>query len=66
MTDENGNVFYWTFFRLEKVWSGKRTISGWAFKDHEGYERFQEGNWHNFVPYFRMVAENYGLTTQLS
>lgn len=43
-----------------------RKISGWAFTDHEGCERFSEGTWNDLIPMFRMVADNYGFSTTLS
>ena len=43
-----------------------RKINGWSITDHDGYERFSEGNWAALVPYFHMVADNYGFTTNLS
>lgn len=70
LTDNEGNVYKWTFWHetATNCTSGQkpRRIAGWSFRDHEGYTRFCEGNWTDFVPYLRMVAENYGFKTTLS
>lgn len=71
MTDANGNAVYWSVKRIEQavqlvLGRRPRRISGWSFTDHEGYERFSEGNWINFVPEFHRVARNYGFTSNLS
>lgn len=34
--------------------------SGWEFEDHDGYIRFQEGNYRDLLARFRGTAENYG------
>ncbi len=72
MTHKDGTEYYWTVRRFEDVWNcggnlpRGRYISGWEFEDHEGCVRCFEGNWVNFVPLLRLVADNYGMTTQLS
>ncbi len=70
LQDKEGNVYKWTFWYMSAInltlGRKPRIVHGWAFTDHEGYERFCEGNWIDFVPYFRMIADNYGLVTTLS
>ncbi len=61
----------WTIFKSNRQWnvtSGKKShyVSGWSFRDHEGYERFVEGNWLALVDHFRLVADNYGFQTSIS
>ena len=70
LKDAEGNVYKWSFWHMTAInctlGQRSRKVRGWAFTDHEGYERFVEGNWTDFVPHFRLVAENYGFTTTLS
>ncbi len=72
MTDSTGNVFFWTVRYVARAFNcgGKlkkaRHISGWSYTDHEGYERFSEGNWIELVANFKLTAENYGFTTNIS
>lgn len=71
LKDETGRVYHWRVWRVEGVINvipGKksRKVSGWTFEDHDGYERFAEGNWSELVAKFRLTAENYGLTTNIS
>lgn len=67
VTAENGQTFTWSFVRLERVCStlGRR-LDGWELVTHDGCERFSEGGWVDFVPFVRLVASNYGFTTNLS
>jgi hypothetical protein len=57
MTYLDGTVYHW------KV---RKDRGGWIFVDHEGCERFAEGNWNDLVARFRLVAENYGMTCNIS
>lgn len=69
MIDGNGRAYWWSFYYGKFVNVGinrRKMVSGWGFIDHEGYNRFQEGNWLDFVPYFKQTADNYGFTTTLS
>lgn len=72
MTDSAGLSCVWTVRRFERAWNcggnlkTAQHISGWSFTDHEGYERCSEGNWLALVDMFRLVAGNYGLTTNIS
>lgn len=70
VTDETGQDYYWTVQAVQAVHlcTGKkpRQVRGWSFKDHEGYERFSEGNWLALVDTFKAVVSNYGFTTKLS
>lgn len=43
-----------------------RKISGWFIRSNDGYTRYNEGNWQQFVPFARLVISNYGFTTNLS
>lgn len=81
LLDENDNTYFWRVWRENAVQVGRglsvtpgrehialkpRNLSGWTFKDHEGYERFSEGNWQVLVTSVHQVAKNYGLRTKLS
>lgn len=72
MTASDGLSCFWTVRRIERAWNcggtlkKARRISGWSFTDHEGCERFCEGNWMALVDMFRLVAGNYGFTTNIS
>jgi hypothetical protein len=71
MTDNLGQVFWWTVQRQPDavqvgVGSKPRKCPGWMFRDHEGCERFSEGNWLALVGMFREVAANYDLATTIS
>lgn len=72
MTDGQGFYCFWTVRRVEQTWlcggnlKVSRRTSGWSFTDHEGCERFAEGNWQELVEMFKMVASNYGLKTNIS
>lgn len=70
LTDETGNIYKWTVRHLVAtnltLGQKPKKIAGWSFTDHEGYERFAEGNWMDLVAKFRLVAENYGLTSNIS
>ena len=71
MTDETGNVYFWIVksFTAISVGAGMRKprkIRGWSFEDHEGITRNSEGNWTEFVPFFHLIASNYGFQTVLS
>ncbi len=58
MVYSDGTVYFWTVRRDPRT--------SWEFTDHDGYTRVVGGNWLNFVPRFRLVAENYGMTTDIS
>ena len=71
LTDAAGTPYFWT------VRAGKwhncggnlpraKWITGWSYTDHEGYERIAEGNWLALVDAFRLTADNYGFTTNIS
>jgi len=47
-------------------WKVRKAQGGWEFEDHDGYSRHAEGNWNDLVVKFRMVAENYGMTCNIS
>lgn len=64
LSDSNGKLYRWTIRRMPRAvncLAGKtRIISGWQFTDHDGYERFSEGNWLDLVSMVKLTAENYG------
>ena len=71
MTDMNDKVYWWSVWREPRAVNltlGKkpRIISGWQYRDHEGCERFVEGNWLELVHHFRATAHNYGFITNIS
>lgn len=43
-----------------------RKISGWMYKDNEGYERFSEGNWITLVENLKFTAQNYDMIPLIS
>lgn len=43
-----------------------RRVQGWQIESADGCLRFCEGNWTALVPYFHLIAGNYGLTSNLS
>lgn len=71
MTDtSDSSIYYWTvrsFKNATNIVLGRkpRKISGWLYIDHEGYQRNVEGNWLELVDHFRLVASNYGLTSNI-
>jgi hypothetical protein len=70
MTDSNGNIYYWHINYSECTWLREydkpKKVKGWSFRDHDGYERYFEGTWNDFVPYFNLIAKNYGFTCNIS
>ena len=72
MTDADGKKYFWKFARFERAWNcggnlkKGRPISGWSFTDHDGIERSVEGNWGDLVAAFKLTAENYGFTCNIS
>ena len=71
MTDTAGMVYWWTVWREPnavnlKLSQKPRKISGWQYRDHEGCERFSEGNWMELVSHLRATAHNYGFITNIS
>ncbi len=70
MTDQDGQVYRWTIRRVVDAFNvcipKPRKISGWEFTSHDGCARFSEGNWMELVTMFRSVAENYGMTCNIS
>lgn len=52
LEDSDGKLYRWTI---------RSAVKGWEFTDHEGYTRYNEGNWHSLVFRFKRVAANYGL-----
>lgn len=70
MTHTDGEQVYWTVRSHSAVnlvlGQRPRKVRGWLFIDHEGYERFAEGNWLDLVALFRLVASNYGFTSTIS
>lgn len=71
--DENNNVvkgwYFGTFKNILNVGCGlakPRRISGWSIISPDGQERFNEGNWHQFVPFALRIVNNYGYKTHLS
>jgi len=72
LEDSEDKVYRWTIRHTKAtnltLGCKPRQVQGWTIEDHEGYERFTEGNWHDLVPRFHAVAENYGLRplTQVS
>jgi hypothetical protein len=66
LQDSEGRIYRWTIRRVPRainivLGQKSRVISGWQYADHEGYERFSEGNWSDLVFHFKVTAENYGL-----
>jgi hypothetical protein len=43
-----------------------RYVSGWQYRDHDGVERFVEGNWLALVERLRQTASNYGFDASIS
>jgi len=70
LTDSEGKVYVWTVEhqKVTNITLGRkpRQVTGWSYRDHDGYARFVEGNWTDLVPHLHMVAANYGLTSTLS
>lgn len=65
--DGEGKSYKWKFERLSRVYSTLgRHMSGWNLITHDGCERFSEGGWIDFVPFVHRIADNYGMTTNLS
>ena len=70
LKDENGKIYKWSIRWIARTWlvnpegalSKSRYGTGWEYEDHDGYCRFQEGNWLDVVPRVKLTAENYGLT----
>ena len=61
----------WQFGRVPKathLLAGHkpRHVSGWVLIDPEGYERFNEGTWEQFIPFANRVLENYGFQPTFS
>lgn len=59
----------WTFgtFSGVQVGVGKaRQIKGWVLRAPDGYERYSEGNWQQFVPFAQLVFSNHGFSSTLS
>lgn len=52
-----GEVYHWTV---------RKARGGWDFEDHEGCVRYAEGNWMELVAKFKMVAENYAMSCNIS
>jgi hypothetical protein len=52
LTDSEGKMYSWII---------RTAVKGWEFTDHEGYTRYNEGNWNSLVFRFKRVAANYGL-----
>lgn len=72
MTDNANGVCFWTIQRIPRAFNcgdslkRSRYVSGWSWTDHDGYERFSEGNWLELVTSFLRCAANYGFTCNLS
>lgn len=70
LTDAEGKTYYWRVTRVPRIvncnYPHNRVMTGWEFESHDGCVRFSEGPWRELVPMFHLVAENYGLTTNLS
>ena len=69
--DANGNhVPGWTFgtFAGVQLINGRkpRKIVGWQITSPDGCERFNEGNWQQFVPFANLVLSNYGNRPDIS
>ena len=43
-----------------------RNISGWQLNSPDGTERFNEGNYQQFVPFVQLIVSNYGWKTNIS
>ena len=69
LVDADGRIYRWSI-RWLKTWgvspdgplSRPRQLTGWEYVDHDGYVRFQEGNWLDVVPRVKLTASNYGFT----
>jgi len=57
MTYKDGKRYTWTAFRERNIW---------FLRDHTGYCRALESNWFNSVPLIRLIAENHGMTCNVS
>lgn len=76
LSDDAGTIYKWTIRRVPRTYlvnpegplSRSRIGTGWEYQDHDGYCRFQEGNWLDVLPRVRLTASNYGLNieTELS
>ena len=65
LQDSESKVYQWTIRRVPRaincvIGRPNRIISGWEFEDHDGYSRFEEGNFLNVVTRVRNTADNYG------
>lgn len=67
LKDSNGQtVKGWSFhtYKATVVGDGKpRKTRGWQLNSADGVQRCREGNWEQFVPFARMVIQNYGYTS---
>lgn len=68
VADGEGKKFKWGFWWVNNAVSTVKPgrISGWILQTHDGYNRFCEGNWRDFVPFVHQIASNYGCTSKLS
>ena len=47
-------------------WAFKREGNYWLLRDHENYIRVLENTWIDSVPRIQTIANNYGVTCQIS
>jgi len=71
MTDGEGKTYIWTVHRVPRAINytmghKPRIVSGWEYVSNDGCVRFSEGNWIDLVADFRLTANNYGMTTNIS
>lgn len=62
------NIKGWSFGTFNGVWNAGcgRKISGWLLVSPDGYKRFCEGNWNQFVPFVQQIINNHGLEANIS
>lgn len=64
LKDENNKHYHWTIKHEPRscccMLGSGHYVSGWVYTDHDGCERFSEGNWLNLVSHFKTTASNYG------
>jgi hypothetical protein len=47
-------------------WAFRREGNYWILKDHDQYERVLEKTWIDSVPRIQAIADNYGMTCNIS
>lgn len=66
--DSEGQKRKWGFWHEPHAVSTTKAgrVPGWVLQTHDGYNRFCEGNWRDFVPFVHEIAHNYGCKCKLS